>query len=131
MTRVLGAREALNLLDKVVVEFGRDYVDPGSKPDGTGCDYTTVNSEQELVAGCIVGQVLAKVGADLEELDRLYGTIGFLEADVKKFLDIELTIGARLVLRAAQRVQDKGTEWGEALLAADDTFRILSADGID
>ena len=131
MSTIMGARQAYNLLEEVVAEFGRHYVDPGTKPDSCGCDYATSNSENELVAGCIVGQVLVKAGAELDSLDRLYGTIGFLEEEVKRLCDIELTLGARLVLRAAQRVQDKGGEWGDALLAADDTFRILAQDGMD
>lgn len=131
MSTILGARQSFNLLEEVVREFGRDYVDPGSQADGPGCDYTATNSEGDTVAGCIVGQVLVKAGAELDSLDCLYGTIGFLTDEVKGLLDIELTLGARLVLRAAQRVQDKGNTWGDALLAAEDTYRILASEEMD
>jgi hypothetical protein len=42
-----------------------------------------------------------------------------------------MTVGARLVLRAAQRVQDSGETWGKALGAAEDTFHIVNSGGVE
>ena len=128
MTKILNARESFNLLSDVVEEFGRDYVDPGSvDPHGEGCDYTRYNeAKDEYLCGCIVGQAFHKFGVEIEELRKLWGSIGFLQDDVLNLFDIQLTTGARLVLRAAQRVQDKGQTWGDALDAAEDTVRILN-----
>lgn len=131
-TKTLGARESWVLLEQVVEEFGYDYVDPGSQTEGAGCDYTRYDENKEdYVCGCIVGQVLHKFGVEVEDLRKLWGSIGLLEDEVKSLFDIELTVGARLVLRAAQRVQDKGNTWGDALHAAEDTYRILRRGEID
>ena len=136
-TKTLGARESLDLLREVVDEFGDEYVDPGSAEDsGTGCDYTRfVESEDleegEYVCGCIVGQALHKKGATIEQLRRLWGSISLLDDDVLRYTDIQLTAGARLVLRTAQREQDKGENWGAALSAAEDTYRIVRSGDID
>lgn len=137
MTETINARQAFELLEEVVDDFGYSYVDPGSV-EGMGCDYTRhnedlgdVDDDEAYVGGCIVGQAFHRKGASIAQLRKLYGSIGLLTAEVKSLLDFELTVGARLVLRAAQRVQDKGGKWGEALVAAEDTLRILNTADVE
>lgn len=136
-TKTLNAKESLDLLREVLEEFGDEYVDPGSAEDsGTGCDYTRYVEEEdgetgEYVCGCIVGQVLHKKGASIDQLRRLWGSISLLEDDVLEYTEIKLTVGARLVLRAAQRAQDKGETWGDAVNYAEDTYRIVKSGAID
>jgi hypothetical protein len=63
---------------------------------------------------CIVGEVLARAGARVEELKGLCAhRIQDLHRDGK--LPVTLTLGALVVLHTAQQSQDRGCRWGDAL----------------
>lgn len=106
--------KALEALRKAVEERGEDYVDPNSGPHGRGCVYA-----DEDGPGCIVDTALVLAGLPVTELLGCNGGVedladSFLPGDVLNFDDAGIN-----VLMAAQRAQDYGQPWGDALTQAE------------
>lgn len=114
MSEQIDIDRALDLLRRVV-EGREDYVYQ-RLTDGSGedvCAYFDLTTGQP---SCLVGHVLAEVGVTLDTLpDRHNVGSGIHHLDVP---GVEMTRGARRVLSAAQRAQDRGTPWGEAAARA-------------
>lgn len=116
--RTIGVVEAFALLTAAVVAKGGDFF---YKKETTGswsggCSY--LNSDGQM--RCIVGEgFLLKYG--IENID-CRGSI--ITGKVQHYLytkhDIVMTREASLILQAAQRTQDIGKSWGDALAAAVD-----------
>jgi hypothetical protein len=114
MTTKINKKRAIELLQNAVQLKGKDYVDPGA------ADGNCVYSDGE-VPRCIVGHALAEVGAPLDELANLEGTVAeFFGPDPVQAtdLDIEMTKGAVNAFAKAQRIQDHAGTWGTALKEA-------------
>lgn len=118
---VLDTEGAIRALRTVVFEKGADYVYPA----GDKC-FNFVDGEPS----CIVGSVLALLGLTFEEADRCgvsgsndaWETTGKLNQLQDGSFDWVIDEGARLVLAAAQEVQDARRSWGEALSAVESSF---------
>jgi len=109
MSITLAIGDVLDLLEYVVDEAGEDHV--------SGCYYISPLNGQPA---CIVGRVMHIAGTPTEELRSWQGfpINEVFEDDMMK--EVKLTMGAMLVLRAAQNSQDNGLkrDWGTALEAA-------------
>lgn len=91
-----------------VVGFaGRDYVYPTY--DGSGCFYV-YNDEPS----CLVGRVLHRLGADIQDL-RACDELGGINDAVLERVDIQMSKAAQTALRYAQGAQDQRKTWGHAL----------------
>lgn len=125
------ARRALELLIDVVDTYGPETVyertdihtiwyraaSPGSEVI-EGCRY-----EYEGAPSCLVGHVLYRAGVTvdlLRQLDQEGCPAGALAYGVES-----VEVGAALVLDVAQRYQDNGATWGEALDMARDAYEKL------
>lgn len=125
--------KVIELLREVVAEFGEDYL--YKIPDGCDghdgrCLYVHTDDVGNRCPGCIVGQVLHRLGVPFDfftnrEGVEVWGILPELEGQGWKF-----TIDASKALEAAQAVQDKATDsfatpgdytWGAALRAAEET----------
>ena len=107
MAALIDAPEVLEHLRAVVAEKGADYIYWGS------CVYAIDDQP-----ACIAGHVYARLGLLDDQTQFSGATAASLHAD-------EIAWQARLILQAAQEVQDgvsprseRGT-WGEALAAAE------------
>lgn len=113
--------DVINTLQTVVDERP-DYVyaRPAHMPDALGlCRYvhTAEGDPETRTPGCLVGQVLDRLGVPLEELERNEGA-GAISV-VPKFIDT--TSRAVEILADAQNYQDGGDSWSESLsIALDD-----------
>lgn len=94
-------------------------IDPENPKDRRGsCVY--FDGDQPL---CIVGQVFSQVGIGVGDIERSagdqYGVVtALLRYGSKKLAGIEFTEDATTVLSEAQRIQDGGNTWGQALIKA-------------
>lgn len=86
---------------------------PGSAPWGTTCLYVHKEGEQE-VPGCIVGQVLVRLGVSLEDLKEVEGDNA--TAAMRRLHVPAGQFGP--LLHNMQREQDDGSTWGHALVEA-------------
>lgn len=154
MTKVIGKREVLRVLDSVVKAEGKSreaicYYTQGTCDDVTDEWFANgsgglIPAEDALAPECIVGQVAARLGADMT---KLAGSTDTWEAIVKNgwadglFTDVHLTEGANALLAVAQNVQDgrkeclrnygitswpSGNTWGEALQVAKDNYKSIN-----
>lgn len=107
---MLDTKGLLEGMRKAVERRGADFVDPNAVNDE--CLYVLSRDSDEPIPGCIIGTAIFEATGDLvaEEFERR-------NADS---LTPYLTEQAREVAYEAQRVQDKGGTWGEALEAAED-----------
>lgn len=147
MTRIIEAREALELLARAVKEKGADYVYPNV---GNGCTYV-----RDGLPSCIVGHVVNYIDPEiipvigewesngveykLDEGDnRIYpevthlaeGNFGDSSADELNEalirdpdVSFQFSRQAVRVLRVAQLNQDNGCQWGDALDSARVTYQ--------
>ena len=119
----IDARRALELLTDVVDRAGEDFVYEhqdmtdlrGSFEYGgpsRGCRYL----DQDNHPSCLVGHVLVRAGTSTEALNKL----DVLGVSAKSLADYGLRVDekASTVLCTAQRTQDAGKSWGEALRLA-------------
>lgn len=137
---VLDMDEALELLAKARDERGSNYVDPGAT-DALGCYNVVKKYEDEdgvkfeepvLCPSCIAGTVFAYAGVDLDLLYQYNGTVNSTARAINEYDDGEsyhVTPEAAAVLRAAQREQDSGKTWGDAVEAAYDIGNALRGKG--
>lgn len=110
----LDADRALELMREVVVEFGEDYVYPagGFEENLASCVYV-----RDGQCSCLVGHVLHRAGATLEQLQELDNAWD-PEINRVEFDWLRLTEDARHALTEAQDEQDQGHTWGDALTRA-------------
>lgn len=127
----LTAEQAIEGLRGVVAEFGPNYVYPPAA-ENMYCQYWHGNPDGgDLYAkdepGCIVGQVLHRLGWSKEDLQEA-NSCGAINPDwVHLYFADRIEDSAMAVFWAAQRLQDGGKPWGEALAAAEEAYsRILS-----
>lgn len=114
--------DVLNTLQAVVDERP-DYVyaRPAHMPADLGlCRYvhTAEGDPETRTPGCLVGQVLSRLGIPLEELQKHEGS----GATNVTPLFIYTTGRAVDILQGAQDNQDGGDAWGEALSGALDDY---------
>ena len=97
--------QVVNELLKALKTRGEMFIYPDDWRDDFGmCQYTLSNG----AAGCIVGQVLQQVGADIQQLKGVLGGVG----DAAKSVGVTLDDDACGALQIAQNMQDEGTPWG-------------------
>ena len=99
--------QALDLLARAVKHRGAYFVYVAGQDQA--CLYSTGRGPQ-----CLVGRALSLAGIDDNELEAL-GHRGVRDLYQEGLLPAQLTLGAVAVLDAAQRGQDRGYTWGEAL----------------
>ena len=100
-------------LEAEVKEAGSDFVYPRTyDAEGfkTRCVYV-----RDGQASCLIGRVLHRLGADIEELAELDRSLS--NGASYAIPEVVYGISRRLLLAAstAQAFQDRGCEWGEAL----------------
>lgn len=103
--------DALDLIDSVVDEFGEDH--------RSSCIYVDRSLNQPV---CILGNVFHRAGVPIEVMG-VWGGATFAELIKTDQLPFPITLGAQVVLKAAQKVQDERDlsgdsncrrTWGEA-----------------
>ena len=112
---VLDIVDALDLVSTAVDDRGRDFVHrPVSGPG-------VINDAYRYAVGgeprCIVGHALSLANVATEELESMHEPVRDLYSDGR--LPIPITLGALIVLDAAQRSEADGSPWGDVL---DDAF---------
>ena len=100
---------ALDLLAEAVQARGEYFVYPPVWIRSARSPYA---SDGEL--RCLVGQALFLAGVADEDLAAL-GDVGVRDLYTRGALPVGLTLGALAVFDAAQRTQDRGYAWGDAL----------------
>jgi hypothetical protein len=100
---------ALELLATAVKQRGEYYAYPPIPVGHRRCMYATSRGPQ-----CIVGHALSLAQVSDEGLQALRGR-GVRELYAQGRLPVRLTLGALAVFDAAQRTQDRGYAWGDAL----------------
>lgn len=113
---MIDRQQALDLLEQVVDEGGRDFVYP--QDENGNCQYV-----RDGAPSCLVGKALFKAGVKMEDLIRLdegtadtNGPVAACAMDdvIPGVADYE----ALYVFNQAQQTQDLGDTWGSALDAA-------------
>lgn len=124
MTETINAQQALQMLREAVAAKGADYVYREQDRDDGGF-VQCVYFEGDGSPSCIVGHVLAQLGKREQDL-RFEGSSTPNTVGIESVLvdGVELDMGARRVLGAAQRKQDGGATWGAAVLYAEDVETI-------
>lgn len=116
---MIDKEQALELLDRAVHQegYGEDYV---YTDHHEYCMYADSRDEPK----CLVGHALHLAGVDISRLSHptdLDGNI--IDTDIftlHEFKKVDLANEAAVVFDRAQRSQDSGETWGEALEAARD-----------
>ena len=125
---ILTAEKAIELLEEVVKENGRDYtyepLEEGIDIEAAVLHYSYAQADPNL-PGCIVGHVVKKFDNELfKELvnwerdpDPSIYRDGTNVGDASKvdFFKVAVSEEAVDVLNAAQMAQDRGHTWGDAL----------------
>lgn len=132
--REYGVDDVLHAMEEIVAEFGNDYVYDRFGRDDRICRYA-----HEDGPGCLVGQVLVRLGADLNviksvesaHIDRRNTGLSLEElldelAPTWGSLGYTLTPEAVEVLTVAQNMQDVRNTWGRALKRAQERAQELS-----
>lgn len=108
--------EVIEALQKIVTA-SPDYV--YTPPGDTGWCLYSYNGDPS----CLVGQALAEVGVPIDALESFnpggkYGEdVGLIASNAAIILGLAKSTG--VYLQVAQKVQDNGKPWGEALAAAE------------
>jgi hypothetical protein len=111
---VIDIGRALDLLAAAVKERGEYFVYPPFTESVRPCLYSVRGGPR-----CLVGHALSLAHVGDDDLDALEDR-GVRELYGQGKLPVRLTIGALVVLDAAQRMQDRGYAWGDALDYAGD-----------
>lgn len=104
--------DALRALEEAVAEKGEDYTYP-RVPDKNG--YPSCYYVVDGAPSCIAGHALRRLGVPLPALTQFEGTVPSGLAAAGAF---DAEEGALDALDEAQRIQDQGGTWGEALAEA-------------
>jgi hypothetical protein len=100
---------ALDLLAGAVAGAGAEFVHPMIQGGRCRCPYARGGGLQ-----CLVGRALSLAQVGDAELEAL-GDRGVRELHRQGRLPVRLTLGALIVFDAAQRCQDRGWTWADAL----------------
>lgn len=115
--------DALRYLEKAVAEKGEDYVYPSYQE---GCEYfESVYGSNTGQPSCIVGHVLSYNGVTREDLGGGLNSSGVLTLNSQHpngVLDVDDATEDLLVF--AQRFQDNGMPWGQAVAEAQNPDRV-------
>ncbi|MFD7646369.1 hypothetical protein ACFV5M_01705 [Streptomyces albidoflavus] len=115
--------QVLDVMREVVAEAGEEFVYKSSAGLGVCLYVHRTPGDAADVPGCLVGQVLHRLGAPLDELAEHEAQLALTMVPV--FIDAGEHWGLlALALNKAQALQDAGRPWGAALRAAED---VLSA----
>jgi hypothetical protein len=106
-TSIIDLGRALDLLTAAVMQRGESFVFVAGRHQS--CLYRAAGGPQ-----CLVGRCLSLAGVEDEYLDALAGH-AVRELYRRGTLPVQLTLGALVLFDAAQRGQDRGYAWGEAL----------------
>jgi len=104
---VIDIGRAVDLLAAAVRRRGASFVYVAGQQQA--CLYSTGGGPQ-----CLVGRALSLAGVDDEAL-RAMGHRGLRDLYRLGILPVRLSLGALAVFDAAQRAQDRGYTWGDAL----------------
>jgi hypothetical protein len=120
--------QVIRELKEIVAAKGADYVDPGADPDVGTCNYGTPGAPS-----CIVGHLFDRhnlLGDDGIKVGPMNGSVmniitPMLADDVSNYDYRQVVVDtftpkALRALQGAQRIQDEGGTWGQALQAAID-----------
>lgn len=122
--KTVDAAEVLERAAEIVQEFGDDYI---YEPPAGMCQYVHTPQPGLLQPGCLVGQILVRLGAQLETLKTVEDFYmdrgeGVSVEDLLQGLEptwstlgFTLTPGAIDVLGEIQNIQDTAEPWGKAL----------------
>lgn len=114
--------QVLDVMREVVAEAGEEFV--YKSPAGLGvCLYVHRTPGAAAVPGCLVGQVLHRLGAPLDELAEYESQLAG-EVSPRLLDGVTRADAISLALDKAQVLQDAGHSWGAALRAAEE---VLSA----
>jgi hypothetical protein len=120
--------ETAAILKSIVEEFGADYVDPNAATPGGVAPQSCIYADQDAPR-CIVGQFLGRAGVAVPKIAALDGGIDELVDHSSGEFPVSLTEKAYELLLEAQKSQDVGSAWGEALASATaDRFDLRHAD---
>lgn len=114
--RTIDYDEAYDLVC-AIVQGQEDYVDPFANEADAECEYSPTDSYR----GCIVGQMLGKLGVEpwvLRSMDKDGTQISTLADLLRKKAKIDLTPKALRVWEMAQHMQDSKCPWWTAMTAA-------------
>jgi hypothetical protein len=112
MTETIDRDRAVELLRQQVEKVGADHV-YGSR--------VCVYFNDDGCPSCIVGHVLADLGVQLGQVHELASGADMgngIAINAVRVEGVEMTEGARTVFAVAQRLQDNGETWGDALEGA-------------
>lgn len=115
----LTPREAYALLTKFVEEKGADYVYAAPNEESEACLYVYNGAPS-----CLVGHVLVAAGVPFEEIKEVEETSA--HTAVPRLLDVSVDLAD--ALDAAQKKQDGGRPWGEALKAFEDALEVTGVE---
>ncbi|MBO0883755.1 MAG: hypothetical protein J2P17_26150 [Mycobacterium sp.] len=110
---MIDVSKALDLLAAVVRNQGEDFVyRPVSVAKFPSCRYARGGAPE-----CLIGRALALAEVGVHDLEAM-GEDDLRELYFRDKLPVNLTLGGLAVLHAAQRTQDRGGRWGDALIDA-------------
>ncbi|MEU5577803.1 hypothetical protein ABZ791_10620 [Streptomyces huasconensis] len=117
MRTVLTDSQVLSALRQIAAESPEKvYEAPGNMRDGWDtCYYVHRDEDGTESPGCIVGQVLHRLGVPLADLKGVE-TLGAIT--VVQRITEGVSDGVAVFLREVQRKQDRGYAWGEAVADA-------------
>lgn len=105
--------DALGLLQRQVEKKGADYIYTDHYED---CELAGRKpGTDEAEPRCIVGHVYADLGVPVIDLVSIYGTVGCETVRFDYEYGIRFEQDAIDLLRSAQREQDGGMPWGDAV----------------
>lgn len=124
MTNVLTGEGALGVLRLVVFEKGNGYVYPRAEDEVDTC-----RNFKDGQPSCIVGHVFARLGVtyELAVAAAMNGSMGAYSSirnlGSYGWTDWTFSPEAQNALTSAQSWQDRGSTWGEALAAAEESLK--------
>jgi hypothetical protein len=103
------------LMKKAVDAYGREWVDPnaGTHPDDTGTVCLNTYTYEGRKCHCLIGWILTEHGYDLDDITGGVSRTVMKLAGTGYWADKVITEEALSYLEAAQKLQDKGTPWGQ------------------
>lgn len=113
--------DVLAAMREAVKEKGEDYIYPSRHGE---CHYTQPDGVGGVQASCLVGDVINRLDPSalrlLRKADRTYAGVPAYKLIENGYLAEDFwTLAAGEVAADAQRLQDRGRPWGEALASAE------------
>lgn len=111
--RPITKRRVKNAMEKAVKVKGPDYV--YEKHSDGECNYLEYDGERPVAPSCLVGHALVYLGIPKSEIAKWEGSnVNGLNLLLDEY---GVPYAVRLALQAAQKEQDSGATWGDALTA--------------